>query len=155
MSSNIVLGRIRKPPFFFYDSCGIRPRHWNIISHGTSSTSSPNRANSHVDDAGLRKGLVPSRVKTSPVSALPLVPTPPVRSAHSADSEVHATDPHLVEIPIEAICTTQAVALSSSLPHDASTNKADELFPWWNLLRSGSSPFSLGTIYQQQNNLMP
>ncbi|KAH1122598.1 hypothetical protein J1N35_005758 [Gossypium stocksii] len=40
-----------EPHFFLYDACGTCPRHWNIISHGTSSTS-PSRANSLIDSAG-------------------------------------------------------------------------------------------------------
>ncbi|KAK5794389.1 hypothetical protein PVK06_035612 [Gossypium arboreum] len=35
-------------PFFFYDTCGIHPCHWNIILYSTTSAPSPDQANSPI-----------------------------------------------------------------------------------------------------------
>ncbi|MBA0637375.1 hypothetical protein Godav_025836 [Gossypium davidsonii] len=61
----------------------------------------------------------------SPPPALthPPAPTPTMESAHSANSQVHSTDPPSAGVPTETIRPSQPVASSSSLPHDPSTKE--------------------------------
>ncbi|MBA0824998.1 hypothetical protein Goarm_021626 [Gossypium armourianum] len=55
----------------------------------------------------------------------PPAPTPTMESTHSANSQVHSTDPLSAEVPTETIRPSQPVASSSSLPHDPSTSELD------------------------------
>ncbi|KAH1092407.1 hypothetical protein J1N35_019664 [Gossypium stocksii] len=72
-----------------------------------------------------------------------------MESTHSADSQVHTTGPPLTEVPIETLCLKQSVFPSSSLPHNASSGEEEEgFFPWHDLLKSGPSLVSLGSISQ-------
>ncbi|KAH1091372.1 hypothetical protein J1N35_018629 [Gossypium stocksii] len=77
----------------------------------------------------LRKGPTLLRANNSLVPTLLLVPILPMKSTNSVNSQVHAVDPPTVEIPPEAICLSQPVAPSSSLPRNAFTSETDENFP--------------------------
>ncbi|KAK5843156.1 hypothetical protein PVK06_005599 [Gossypium arboreum] len=109
-------------------SARIYPRHYNIISHGTSSTPSSSQANSLVHDVGSSSDFHTTIFVPVLIDFLALLDE--------------------VQVNEEAMRPSHLVAPSNSLPHDTSIGEVGELFPWRDLLRSTSYPFLLCTIHQ-------